>query len=610
MSKSTKLQKVAILGGGMGGLTTAYAMTSQPGWQDRFDITIYQLGWRLGGKCASSRGENGRIEEHGIHGFVGSYFNALPMMNEVYAELGRKPGQPLATFDEAFIPSNFAVMWEFRDGGLKPWATRFPENNHSAIDPSDYKGLQSSIDAIIYEVGQLLGSAKGVPKLVEVAIEMLLAKAREQCRDIPMSEGPDHPLVGEITKARTFISGIVETIDKLAPAIADHADALRHALFTLDFYATLIVGALSDNVEVNGYDGLDDENWTDWLIRHGIHAETLKSPVVMITVNICYQSPNGDTSRAARMAAGAFLDWTLRVSAYRQAFLWSFAAGTGETVVAPLYEVLKRRGVKFEFFHKVDALHIDPKDRRSIESVEFTLQATLKDPARGYEPLIEVKGLPSWPHRPLYEQLVEGEYMRTLNQDLESYWCPWPTAEFPHLKAPKVLRRGKVVATFALGSQRLYDFLHENSVVDFTPVDWVNDPRVIAREPNFVAINATTEVDFYGQCASETVAGHYFSSSGGQYDFSRGAMYSEGGQGFIVLNASTRDGGMSKIRPMLTPGSVVTTSKNTVDKIVTEFGVAELRGKTLQQRAQALIAIADPRFRDELSAAARQMALI
>lgn len=174
----------------------------------------------------------------------------------------------------------------------------------------------------------------------------------------------------------------------------------------------------------------------------------------------------------------------------------------------------------------------------------------------------------------------------------------------------KVLRRGKIVATLALGSQRLYDFLHENSVVDFAPVDWVNDPRMIAREPNFVAINATTEVDFFGQCASETVAGRYFSSSGGQYDFSRGAMYSEGGQGFIVLHATTRDGEMSKIRPTLTPGSVVTTSKNTVDKIVTEFGVAELRGRTLRQRAHALIAIADPRFRDELSAAARQMALI
>lgn len=174
----------------------------------------------------------------------------------------------------------------------------------------------------------------------------------------------------------------------------------------------------------------------------------------------------------------------------------------------------------------------------------------------------------------------------------------------------KVVRRGKIVTTLAVGTQRLYDFLHENSAVDFAPVNWVNDPRVIAREPQFVAINATTEVDFYGQCASETIGGRYFSSSGGQYDFSRGAMYSEHGQGFIVLQAATRDGSLSKIRPTLTPGSVVTTSKNTVDKIVTEYGIAEMRGKTLRERAKALINIADPKFRDELSAAARKMNLI
>ncbi|MFC7756453.1 acetyl-CoA hydrolase/transferase family protein [Tsukamurella soli] len=174
----------------------------------------------------------------------------------------------------------------------------------------------------------------------------------------------------------------------------------------------------------------------------------------------------------------------------------------------------------------------------------------------------------------------------------------------------KKLRRNKVVTTFALGSQRLYDFLHENSIVDLAPVDWVNDPRTIAREPNFVSINATTEVDFYGQCASETIAGNYYSSSGGQPDFARGAMYSEGGQGFIVLQSATRDGKTSKIRPQLSPGSVVTTNKNLVDKIVTEHGVAELRGKSLSERARALIAIAAPQFREELTAAAREMALL
>jgi uncharacterized protein with NAD-binding domain and iron-sulfur cluster len=455
MDGSAERQKIAILGGGMGGLATAYFLTSQPGWQDRFDVTLYQLGWRLGGKCASSRGQNSRIQEHGIHGFVGSYFNALPMMNEVYAELGRKPGQPLATFDEAFIPSNFAMMWEFENGGLKPWPTRFPENDRSPLDPSAYNGLESCIEAMIDQVSDLLATTKGVPKLVEAAVEMLLAAARRQCRDVPMSEGPDHPLVGEITETRKLISGVVETFDKLAPGVAEHLNTLRQALLTLDFYATLIVGALSDNVAVNGFDGLDDEDWTDWLLRHGIHHATLQSPVVMITVNICYQSPDGDTSRCARMAAGAYLDWTLRTCAYATAFLWSFAAGSGETVVAPIYQVLERRGVKFEFFHKVEGLRL-AQDRKTVAAVDFTLQATLKDPWRGYQPLIEVKGLPSWPDQPLYDQLAEGEALREAHVDLESWWAPWPNASVPHLQRPRTLKHGvdydQLVFAISLGA--------------------------------------------------------------------------------------------------------------------------------------------------------------
>ena len=106
----------------------------------------------------------------------------------------------------------------------------------------------------------------------------------------------------------------------------------------------------------------------------------------------------------------------------------------------------------------------------------------------------------------------------------------------------KQLRRHKIVATFALGTQRLYDFMHENGVVEILPVDYVNDPRVIARERGFVSINATTEVDLMGQCASETMAGRYWSSSGGQADFARGAMYSEGGKAFIVLPSTTSHG--------------------------------------------------------------------
>jgi acyl-CoA hydrolase len=174
----------------------------------------------------------------------------------------------------------------------------------------------------------------------------------------------------------------------------------------------------------------------------------------------------------------------------------------------------------------------------------------------------------------------------------------------------KVITPNKTVATFALGTRRLYDFLHENTAVELRPVDWVNDPRVIAQEPDFTSINATLEVDFLGQCASETRAGQYWSSSGGQADFARGAMYSRGGQGFVVLRSTTNDGSMSRIVPRLSPGSVVTTLKNTVDKVVTEHGVAELRGRTIAERTAALIAIAAPEFRDGLTTAARDMGFL
>jgi acyl-CoA hydrolase len=174
----------------------------------------------------------------------------------------------------------------------------------------------------------------------------------------------------------------------------------------------------------------------------------------------------------------------------------------------------------------------------------------------------------------------------------------------------KNLVPGKVVTTFALGTQRLYDFLHENPAVEFLPVDYVNDPRVIAREDCFVSINATTEVDLVGQCASETVAGRYWSSSGGQADFARGAMYSREGRAFVVLPSTACDGEISRITATLTRGSMVTTSKNTVDHVVTEHGVADMRGRSVSQRAAALIRIAHPRFRDELTADARSLGYI
>ncbi|MEZ5222508.1 MAG: acetyl-CoA hydrolase/transferase C-terminal domain-containing protein [Ilumatobacteraceae bacterium] len=171
----------------------------------------------------------------------------------------------------------------------------------------------------------------------------------------------------------------------------------------------------------------------------------------------------------------------------------------------------------------------------------------------------------------------------------------------------KANNRLKVIGTFALGTQRLYDFVHDNPTIEMWSARYVNDPRVISRDVDFVSINASLAVDFLGQCASETISGRYYSSSGGQSDFARGAAYSPGGQSFIVLQSTAKDGELSRIVPQLSPGDVVTTVKNTVDMVVTEFGVAELRGRTIRERTQALISVAHPKFRDELTRTAAEM---
>lgn len=174
----------------------------------------------------------------------------------------------------------------------------------------------------------------------------------------------------------------------------------------------------------------------------------------------------------------------------------------------------------------------------------------------------------------------------------------------------KFTNPGKITATFAYGSKKLYDFINDNPVVEFLPVSIVNDPREIALEKNIVSINATTEVDLFGQCASETVGGKYYSSSGGQVDFARGVRFAENGKGYICMTSTAKNDTISRIKLQLTPGSVVTTGKNDVDNIVTEYGMAHLHGVSISERAKRLISIAHPNFREELTFDAKKQGIM
>jgi acyl-CoA hydrolase len=171
--------------------------------------------------------------------------------------------------------------------------------------------------------------------------------------------------------------------------------------------------------------------------------------------------------------------------------------------------------------------------------------------------------------------------------------------------ARKEVNRGKIVATFLVGTQRLYDFVDDNPLVELRPVDYTNDTAVIRRFSRMMAINSALQIDLSGQVSADSIGAQLYSGVGGQMDFIRGAALASEGRAIIALPATAARGTVSRIVPFLSQGAGVVTTRAHVRTIVTEYGIAELHGRTVGERARALISIADPRFRDELVAAAR-----
>ncbi|HWQ62375.1 MAG TPA: acetyl-CoA hydrolase/transferase C-terminal domain-containing protein, partial [Negativicutes bacterium] len=168
----------------------------------------------------------------------------------------------------------------------------------------------------------------------------------------------------------------------------------------------------------------------------------------------------------------------------------------------------------------------------------------------------------------------------------------------------KTLHKGKMIGTFALGTQKLYDFIDGNPAVQLLRGDYVNNPFVIARNDNMVSINTALQVDLTGQICSESIGLKTYSGTGGQNDTAEGAIHARNGRSIIALYSTARDGTISTIQPWLTPGAAVTLSRNNIDYVVTEYGIAPLKARTIRQRVANLIAVAHPDFRRELGEAA------
>jgi len=458
-------KKIAVLGGGCGALSAVWALTELPGWEEKYEITVHQIGWRLGGKCASGRNlpAGGRIEEHGLHVWAGFYENGFRMMQRAYGALAPDPENPIRGWQDAFKKHSEVMIYEQVGGRWVDWPMTFPEN--AAVPgtggeiPSLWDYVQLILDWIIQQLES--GSTEaiaahapvpGTPTLWQrierfvvrdferAGLREILAQEHEPGTPPPLASHSAHDILVTAKKfagtldpdpARHLARDhhdllylVDEAEQRLAErrAAAPEDDGLRRIALLLNLAHATIRGMIVDGVIFFGFHVIDGIDWRQWLGKHGAAPETIDSALVRGIYDYVFGFFKG---RAAdpQLEAGTAMHGVLRLFfTFKGALFWEMQAGMGDIVFAPLYRVLKDRGVRFAFFHKVTNLALST-DGTAIARIDLLEQA---HPNQGdYDPLIRVKGVPAWPSEPLYGQLAEGRALQEGKINLESAWTPW-----------------------------------------------------------------------------------------------------------------------------------------------------------------------------------------
>ena len=437
-----QLQKIAVLGGGAGSLAAAFYLSAQPGWQERYEITVYQQGWRLGGKGASGRNAalGQRIEEHGLHIWFGFYANAFAMIRAVYDELGRPPGTPLASWDQAFRPHDYVVLAEQVGAAWRPWhlvLPRRPGEPGTGSEPvSPWRMALEGIVWLRQWHSELQVPAPAPAGIFGDPFAELQAQAAALPPDARLHTGDDR------TRLLATLQRAKYRVRTLQTALIDD-DRTRRTLVGLNIGITMLRGMLADRVFTRGFDVINLEDLRAWLRRHGGDPELCvnSAPVNAMYAQL-FAFEDGDPARP-NLEAGVALRWMMRMSfAYRGALMYRMQAGMGDAVFAPLYEVLARRGVRFAFFHRVEEITAGDG---GVDAIRMAVQADV--PGDDYRPLVPVKGLPCWPDLPDYGQLdpAQAALLQTHAVDLESWWSDWPQLyrqSFGRELPQRVLRRG------------------------------------------------------------------------------------------------------------------------------------------------------------------------
>jgi uncharacterized protein with NAD-binding domain and iron-sulfur cluster len=441
--------KVAVIGGGCASMTAAWEL-SRPEHGGRYQVTVYQEGWRLGGKGASGRGPAGRIEEHGLHIWLGFYDNAFRLMRECYAELAASPlGSAFGDWREAWTPEpDIGLFSATETGGWQRWTAHFPPRPGLPGDPRPREDLLS-----------LPGYMARAFDLFRALIMDTLVERRDRPAGGGRIETPAGAAAaltgfGVFSAAATLAEslGVMATLIRMTPEALGGAalsaiettckdvrrwledrlladDAHRHLWEIADLCLATVVGIIRHGLltDPRGLDAIEDYECRDWLMMNGASARSVQSPYIRGLYDLSMGYVDGDETRPL-LSAGQGIRGCLRTFfGYRGAVMWRMRAGMGDVVFAPLYEALKRRGVRFEFFHRLTNVaippggQIAPGERSHVRALSFDVQARTLGGAP-YEPLVEVAGRPCWPSRPNFDQLEDGERLAAEGAAFESHW--------------------------------------------------------------------------------------------------------------------------------------------------------------------------------------------
>ncbi len=419
-------QRVAILGGGPAALAAAWELTRYPGWQERYEVDVYTLGWRLGGKMATGRGASGRIEEHGLHILQGWYHNTFRLMQDVYDERrarGLAPDAPWPRFEDALIKENATLMTE-RDGeGWRSWQFEMPENVYRPGRGGPLPARALAEKALKIALQLAVGAPHAGAPAWHRALVGRAFRPRESDREAPAGRSSEGLSRVEGLVLRGLRAALARGLVPAGPPPGLPPRLAALADLSLALARGLLRDAYDPAARAFDLDRVDDEDFRAWLLRHGAAEATVRSPLVRFAYTGTFAHALRETD--GQVGAGTALRVGAAALGYKGAFVYKLKAGTGDTLLVPWFQVLRARGVRFHFFHRVDEVEAEPG--RPVDAVALSVQARPR--GGGYDPLVRVKGLDCWPSAPRFDDLAEGDALRASGADLEDAACGWQPVE-------------------------------------------------------------------------------------------------------------------------------------------------------------------------------------